>query len=148
MPPRDALLCVYAVQPLRREHKDNFFLLKRMDEDSAFAEEIRKEISAIRLKVDTYIRSKEMSDTPLSGNSRNPLPPPLLSSQELPKAIIHIPIAHLPTNLRPLIETVLKKVCVKAEELLDTCGLDGAAKWCEDIINRSLTPSSCYCYIE
>ena len=122
-----------------------------MDEDTAFeafAENIRKEISAIRLKVDTYIRNKETSDSPLTGNSRNPLPLPVLSSQDLPKAIINIPIAHLPTNLRPLIETVLKRVCMKAEEVLDTHGPDAAAKWCEDIINPPLTPSACYCYIE
>ena len=128
-----------------------------MDEDAAFAEEIRKEISAIRLKVDTYIRDREAAapkeaaeaDSPLTGNSQNALPPPLLSAApELPKAIIHIPIAHLPTNLRPLIETVLKKVCVKAEEVLDTFGPDAAVKWCEDIINPSLTPCACYCYIE
>ena len=115
---------------------------------AAFAEEIRKEISAIRLKVDTYIRSKEICDSPLSGNSQNALPPPLLSAPELPKAIIHIPIAHFPTNLRPFIETVLKKVCMKAEEVLDTCGPDAAVKWCEDIINPPLTPCACYCYIE
>lgn len=122
-----------------------------MDEDTAFAaftENIRKEISEIRLKVDTYIRNKETSDSPLTGNSRNALPPPVLSSQELPKAIIHIPIAHLPTNLRPLIETVLKGVCMKAEQVLDTHGLDVAVKWCEDIINPPLTSSACYCYIE
>lgn len=132
-----------------------------MDDDTAsaaFAEEIRKEISAIRLKVDTYIRDKEAAanaprleaeaDSPLTGNSRNALPPPVLSAPDLPKAIIHIPIAHLPTNLRPLIETVLKKVCMKAEEVLDTCGLDAAVKWCEDIINPPLTPCACYCYIE
>jgi hypothetical protein len=122
-----------------------------MDDDTAFeafAEEIRKEISAIRLKVDTYIRKKEMSDSPLTGNSRNALPPPVLSSPDLPKAIIHIPIAHLPTNLRPLIETVLKKVCVKAEEVLDTWGPDAAVKWCEDIINPPLKSCACYCYIE
>jgi hypothetical protein len=138
---------VYAVQPLRSEHKDKFFLLKRMDDDAAFdafAEEIRKEISAIRLKVDTYIRSKEMCDTPLSGNSRNPLPPPVLSSQDLPKEMVQ----HLPTNVHPLIETVLKRVCMKAEEVLDTCGLDGVAKWCEEIIKHSLTPSPCYSHIE
>lgn len=117
-------------------------------DDAGFADEIRKEISAIRLKVDTYIRSKEMGDTPLTGNSRNALPPPVLSAPDLPKAIIHIPIAHLPANLRPLLENVLKKVCVKAEEVLDTCGLDAAAKWCEDIMNPPLTPCSCYCYIE
>ena len=127
-----------------------------MDDDTAsaaFAEEIRKEISAIRLKVDTYIREKEQAspkeaDSPLTGHSRNALPPPVLSAPDLPKAIIHIPIAHLPTNLRPLIETVLKKVCMKAEEVLDTCGLDAAVKWCEDIINPPLTPCACYCYIE
>ena len=122
-----------------------------MDDDAAFAafaEEVRKEISAIRLKVDTYIRSKEMGDSPLSGNSRNALPPPILSSQDLPKAIIHIPIAHLPTNLRPLIETVLKKVCVNAEEVLNTYGLEEALKWCEGILNPPLTPCPCYCYIE
>jgi len=124
-------------------------------DDAVFTEEIRKEISAIRLKVDTYIRYREAeagaeaeADSPLTGNSRNPLPPPVLSSQELPKSIIHIPIAHLPANLRPLLETVLKKVCVKAEQVLDTCGLDAAAKWCEDIINPPLTPCACYCYIE
>ena len=117
-------------------------------DDAAFADEIRKEISAIRLKVDTYIRSKEICDSPLSGNSRNALPPPVLSAPDLPKAIIHIPIAHFPTNLRPLIETVLKKVCVKAEEVLDTCGPDAAVKWCEEIINPPLTPCACYCYIE
>ena len=122
-------------------------------DDAAFAEEIRKEISAIRLKVDTYIREKEAAspkeaDSPLTGNSRNALPPPVLSAPDLPKAIIHIPIAHFPTNLRPLIETVLKKVCIKAEEVLDTCGLDAAVKWCEDIINPPLTPCACYCYIE
>ena len=123
-----------------------------MEDDTAFeafAEEIRKEISAIRLKVDTYIRSKEMGDSPLSGNSRTPLAPPALSvPTDLPKAIVHIPIAHLPTNMRPLIETVLKKVCMKAEEVLDTFGLDAAVKWCEDIINPPLTPCACYCYIE
>lgn len=122
-----------------------------MDDDTAsaaFAEEIRKEISAIRLKVDTYIRSKEICDSPLSGNSRNALPPPVLSSPELPKAMIQIPIAHLPTNLRPLIEAVLKKVCVKAEEVLDIYGADAAVKWCEEIINPPLTPCACYCYIE
>ena len=122
-----------------------------MDDDaasSAFADEIRKEISAIRLKVDTYIRSKEMGDSPLTGNSRNALPPPVLSAPDLPKAIIHIPIAHLPANLRPLLENVLKKVCVKAEEVLDTCGADAAVKWCEDIINPPLTPCACYSYIE
>jgi hypothetical protein len=117
-------------------------------DDAAFAEEVRKEILAIRLKVDTYIRSKEISDSPLTGNSRNALPPPVLSAPDLPKAILHIPIAHLPTNMRPLIETVLKKVCVKAEEVLDTFGLDAAVKWCEDIINPSLIPCACYCYIE
>ena len=115
---------------------------------SAFADEIRKEISAIRLKVDTYIRSKEMGDSPLTGNSRNALPPPVLSAPDLPKAIIHIPIAHLPANLRPLLENVLKKVCMKAEEVLDTCGSDAAVKWCEDIINPPLTPCAGYCYIE
>jgi len=115
---------------------------------SAFADEIRKEISAIRLKVDTYIRSKEMGDSPLTGNSRNALPPPVLSAPDLPKAIIHIPVAHFPTNLRPLLETVLKKVCIKAEEVLDTCGPAAAVKWCEEIINPPLTPCACYCYIE
>jgi len=123
-----------------------------MDDDTAFeafAEEIRKEILAIRLKVDTYIRNKEMSDSPLTGNSRNALAPPALSvPTDLPKAIIHIPVAHLPTNMRPLLENVLKKVCVKAEEVLDTYGPDAAVKWCEDIINPSLTPCACYCYIE
>lgn len=119
-------------------------------DDAAFADEIRKEISAIRLKVDTYIRRSEAraEDSPLTGNSQNVLPPPNLSTSDLPKAIIHIPVAHLPANLRPLLESVLKKVCVKAEEVLDTCGLDSAAKWCEDIINPSLTPCACYCYIE
>jgi hypothetical protein len=128
-----------------------------MDDDAAFVEEVRKEISAIRLKVDTYIRDREAeaaapkepaADSPLTGNSRNALPPPVLSAPDLPKAILHIPIAHLPTNMRPLIETVLKKVCVKAEEVLDTWGPDAAVKWCEDIINPTLTPCACYCYIE
>ncbi len=118
-------------------------------DDDAFAEEIRKEISAIRLKVDTYIRDRQAGvDSPLSGNSRTPLPPPVLSTKELPKAMIHIPIAHLPTNLHRLIETVLKKMCMKAEEVLDTCGPDASARWCEEVINRSLTPCACYCYIE
>jgi hypothetical protein len=119
-------------------------------DDAAFAEEVRKEISAIRLKVDTYIRrsATRAEDSPLTGNSQNVLPPPNLSSSELPKAILHIPIAHLPTNLRPLLESVLKKVCVNAEEVLDTYGPDTAVKWCEDILNPPLTPCSCYCYME
>ena len=118
-------------------------------DDAAFADEIRKEISAIRLKVDTYIREKEAeADSTLTGNSRNALPPPVLSAPDLPKAIIHIPVAHFPTNLRPLLETVLKKVCIKAEEVLDTCGPAAAVKWCEEIINPPLTPCACYCYIE
>jgi hypothetical protein len=119
-----------------------------MDDDTAsagFANEIRKEISAIRLKVDTYILSKEMGDSPLSGNSRNALPPPVLSAPDLPKAIIHIPVAHLPANLRPLLESVLKKVCVKAEEVLDIYGLNVAEKWCEDIINPLLGQCDCCC---
>lgn len=119
-----------------------------MDDDAVFAEEIRKEISAIRLKVDTYIRNKEICDSPLTGNSQSALPPPNLSTPDLPKAIIHIPVGHLPTNLRPLLENVLKKVCVKAEEVLNTYGLDSAAKWCEDIINPPLTRCACSSYIE